>query len=50
MEEKVRLLQLMIYREAGGTGYDPAINKLALANPDLYHKTSQGIAAIKKAI
>jgi hypothetical protein len=47
MNEITRLLQLMLYKEAGGTGYDPAIAKLAAANPDFYDKTQQEIAGIK---
>ena len=44
---EMRMMRLMLYREAGGTGYDPAISKLAKVCPDFYHRLQQEIEGIK---
>ena len=46
MKNRERLLELMLYREAGGRGYDLAINRLA-ENTQEFHK---GIEAKLKGI
>ena len=46
--EQLRLLKYMIYREAGGIGYDRAINKLAYDHAELYKDTMHKIHSIKK--
>lgn len=46
-DRKIRLLQLMLYREAGGVGYDPAINHLSKLFPDFYSKLIDQINGIK---
>jgi hypothetical protein len=49
MEEdtRIRLLKLMLYREAGGTGYELAIDKLAKEWPDFYYRLQQELKGIK---
>ena len=47
MTTKERLLQLMLYREAGGVGYDPAIKKLVQQVPEYYVDVADKVRAIK---
>lgn len=49
-DSKIRLLKLMLYRAAGGTGYDLAIAKLAKESPEFYKKLSNEIQGIKDDI
>tara|TARA_R110000851_G_scaffold7493_1_gene29079 strand:+ start:2495 stop:2656 length:162 start_codon:yes stop_codon:yes gene_type:complete len=48
--DKVTLLKYMLYREAGGVGYGPAINALAEQAPEFYIKMQHDIDSIKKDI
>lgn len=47
-EAKIRLLELMIFRESGGVGYDQAIqHKAEEVGGDYYKSISNQIAQIK---
>jgi len=43
----IRMIELMLYREAGGTGYDFAIAKIAGEYPDIYADITAKIKGIK---
>lgn len=47
-ELKIRLLELMLYRECGGVGYDPAINALANQVPEYYKELMARVNSIKE--
>lgn len=47
MKDKIKLLEYILYREVGGTGYNPAIRKLAEEYPDYYDKLQNQIKGIK---
>ena len=42
-----RLLELMLYREAGGVGYDQEIKRLAQIYPLSHQKVERQLAGIK---
>lgn len=46
----MKLFELMLYREAGGVGYNVAIAKYAKDNPDEYERIMWNIKAIKKDV
>jgi len=43
-------MKLMLYREAGGTGYGLAIERLAKDWPDFYHRLQQELKGIKEDV
>ena len=49
-DTRVRLLELMLYREAGGTGYDLAIEQLAEDWEDFYYRINQKLNGVKKEV
>ena len=44
---KIRLLELMLYREAGGSGYDLAVSKIAESCPEFYTRILQNLEGIR---
>ena len=47
-DSRIRLMSLMLYREAGGVGYDLAIEELAEYAPDFYLGLQRNIKSIKE--
>jgi hypothetical protein len=47
-KSRERLITLMLYREIGGSGYGPAIEKLARENQELYSVLLSQINGIKE--
>ncbi len=46
-DSRIRLMKLMLYVEAGGAGYELAVDKLAKEWPDFYYRLTQEIKGIK---
>ena len=49
-DSRIRLMRLMLYREAGGIGYDLAIKELAEYVPDFYLGLQRDIKSIKEDV
>ncbi len=47
-ESRMKLLKYMLFKEAGGIGYDAAINSLAEENPKFYRALCVDLGGIKK--
>lgn len=50
LENRVRVLELMLYHEAGGTGYYPAIEQKTSMDRKFYDRIQSNIIGIRKEI